>query len=112
MIRRLTTATLTLILLVAVAVPVLADETPRGVWIKSKCALCHGEDGASATPAGKQTKAPDLRTAEFQKLPDSQVAKLVTDGHSKMPSFKALSAAQVNLLVIYLHSLRPATPKK
>ena len=86
---------------------VSAEDTPRGLWIKLKCALCHGEDGASSTPTGKKVGAPDLRTAEVQDLDDETLTKRVREGYGTMPAFKRqLKSSDVKMLVYYIRELR------
>lgn len=83
-----------------------AQDTPKGLWLKVKCALCHGEDGASNTPQGKKTNAPDLRTPEIQSLTDDELSKRVAEGHAKMPSFKIqLTKEQIKTLVFYIREV-------
>ncbi len=83
-----------------------AEDTPKGLWLKVKCALCHGEDGASQTPQGKSTKAPDLRVDEIQDLSDDDLSKRIAEGHAKMPSFKIkLTQDQIRLLVFYIREI-------
>ena len=55
---------------------------------------------------GAPCGVPDLRSEAIQKLTDDELAKLITEGHSRMPSFKvALKREQVMLLVTYIRSL-------
>jgi len=90
-----------------------AQDTPKGLWLKVKCALCHGEDGSGNTPQGKKTGAPDLRTAEIQQLSDDELSKRVEEGHAKMPSFKIqLSKEQIKSLVYYIREIGRQGPKK
>jgi len=50
---------------------------------------------------------PDLRSPEVQKVPDAQLAQIISDGKGGMPSFKgSLSEDQVHSLVTYVRSLR------
>ena len=67
------------ILVVVLTAPCLAAETPHALWVKAKCALCHGEDGRGDTPSGKQTHVPDLRSDEVQKKSDEELAKAYCD---------------------------------
>ena len=84
----------------------------RDIWIKAKCALCHGVDGASRTDYGKKVHAPDLRADATQKQTDEALTAKIAAGHQKMPAFqKQVSAAQVRLLVTYIREVRvPAPP--
>jgi mono/diheme cytochrome c family protein len=73
---------------------------------KTKCAMCHGPDG-SGSAVGKSMNVPDLRSPEVQKVPDAQLAQIISDGKGGMPSFKSsLSEDQVHSLVTYVRSLR------
>ncbi len=73
---------------------------------QSKCAMCHGPDGAGSE-VGKSMKVPDLRSPEVQKLPDAQLAQVISDGKGGMPPFKSsLSEDQIHALVTYIRSLR------
>ena len=46
---------------------------------KGNCISCHGPGGAG-TPLGKSIHAPDLRSDEVQKKPDSELAQTITEG--------------------------------
>jgi cytochrome c6 len=97
-----TIAMITLLTLAASA----AFATDVAEIYKTKCASCHGPDGASQTPAGKLMKAPDLRSPEIQKRPDTDLQRAIVNGKGKMPPFKAkLSAAEVSSLVAYIRGL-------
>ncbi|MFA6959081.1 MAG: cytochrome c [Thermoanaerobaculia bacterium] len=104
----------TLAVLAVAAMPLVASagETPRGLWLKMKCALCHGEDGAGNTPAGKQKGAPDLRTEAIQKLKDEELLKPVIQGHAGMaPIQSKMSEENKRFLVSYIRSLAPKKEK-
>ena len=85
------------------------QENAAGVaTFRTKCAMCHGENGASSE-VGKSMNVPDLRSPAVQKLPDAELAKIIADGKGGMPSFKSsLSEAQIHALVKYIRSLREA----
>jgi len=84
-----------------------AADTPHALWIKAKCAVCHGEDGAGRTPEGKRRKVPDLRSAAVQKRSDAELLDIIIAGHANMPSFKTqISKDRAALLVMYIRSLR------
>ena len=75
---------------------------------QSKCAMCHGPDGAGSE-VGKSLNVPDLRSPAVQKLPDAQLTQIITDGKGGMPSFKSsLSEDQIHALVTHIRSLRHA----
>jgi mono/diheme cytochrome c family protein len=73
---------------------------------KSKCALCHGEDGSGNTPTGKALKAKDLRSDEVQKKSDADLTEVITKGRNKMPPFgQKLKPEQIQQLVGYIRQL-------
>jgi len=72
---------------------------------RTKCAMCHGPDGAGSE-VGKSMNIPDLRSEAVQKLPDAELAQIISDGKGGMPPFKSsLSEAQIHALVHYVRSL-------
>jgi cytochrome c6 len=82
------------------------DSAASSAAYRTKCAMCHGPDG-SGSEVGKSMHVPDLRSPEVQKLPDAQLAQIISDGKGGMPPFKnSLSAEQVNSLVAHIRSLR------
>jgi cytochrome c6 len=75
------------------------DSVASTATFRTKCAVCHGQDG-SGSEVGKSMNVPDLRSAVVQKLPDAQLAQIVSDGKGGMPSFKnSLSEDQIHGLV-------------
>src|SRR5208282_765520 len=83
------------------------DAAASTTTFRTKCAMCHGPDG-SGSAVGKSMNVPDLRSPEVQKVPDAQLAQIISDGKGGMPSFKgSLSEDQVHSLVAYVRSLRP-----
>jgi cytochrome c6 len=82
------------------------DSAVSSATFRTKCAMCHGADGRGSE-VGKSMNVPDLRSAVVQKLPDAQLAQIISDGKGGMPSFKnALSEGQVHALVAHIRSLR------
>jgi cytochrome c6 len=85
----------------------IPDSAASAATFRTKCAMCHGPDG-SGSAVGKSMNVPDLRSPIVQKLPDAQLAQIISDGKGGMPSFKSsLSEDQVHSLVAYVRSLRP-----
>ena len=83
-----------------------ADGAAASATFRANCAACHGEDGVGAA-AGKSLHVPDLRSAAVQKLPDAELARVISDGKSAMPAFKgSLSEDQIHSLVTHIRSLR------
>jgi cytochrome c6 len=90
---------------VAIAQASPAPDSPAAATYRTKCAICHGPDGAGSE-AGKSMKVPDLRSPAVQKLPDAQLAQVIADGKGGMPSFKnSLSEDQIHGLVAHVRSL-------
>lgn len=84
-----------------------AAETPRDVWVKSKCALCHGLDGSGNTEAGRKVKTPDLRDPKIRMRDDATLGRSIAGGHRNMPSFRRkVSAKHVKLLIAYIRALK------
>jgi cytochrome c6 len=82
------------------------DAAADGTTFRTKCAMCHGPDG-SGSEVGKSMHVPDLRSPAVQKLPDAQLAEIISDGKGGMPPFKSsLSENQVHSLVAHIRSLR------
>jgi mono/diheme cytochrome c family protein len=105
--RRLVTTAMSITFLTLGAAAAFAADAPGAVEIyKTKCASCHGPDGAGQTPAGKAMKVRDLRSAEVQKESDADLLKSISDGKGKMPAYKSkLSVADVASLVAYIRGL-------
>lgn len=73
---------------------------------KTKCASCHGSDGAGATPAGKATKARGFCTDEVKKETDEEWTQIIAKGKNKMPGYdKKLTDAEVKDVVAYIRGL-------
>jgi cytochrome c6 len=81
------------------------DSVASPATFRTKCAMCHGQDGGGSE-VGKSMNVPDLRSPVVQKLPDAQLAQIISDGKGGMPSFKnSLSEDQIHGLVTYVRSL-------
>ena len=84
----------------------IAAQTNVASLFKSKCVMCHGEDGSGNTPSGKALKAKDLRSEETQKKSDAEIAEVITKGRNKMPAFaQKLKPDQIQQLVAYVRQL-------
>jgi cytochrome c6 len=82
------------------------DGAADSATFRTKCAMCHGPDGGGSE-VGKSMHVPDLRSPAVQKLPDAQLAQIISDGRGGMPPFKnSLGEDQVHSLVAYVRSLR------
>ena len=82
-----------------------AQETGESLF-KSKCAMCHGPDGAGKTTMGQALKIPDLHSPDVQKLSDAELTQIVTKGKNKMPAYEAkLSKEQIAQMVGFVREL-------
>jgi mono/diheme cytochrome c family protein len=83
-----------------------ADAAADSATFRAKCAMCHGP-GGGGSEVGKTMHVPDLRSPDVQKLTDTQLTQIISDGKGGMPPFKnSLSQDQVHSLVAYIHFLR------
>jgi cytochrome c6 len=81
------------------------DGAADSATFRTKCAMCHGPDG-SGSEVGKSMHVPDLRSPIAQKMPNAQLAQIISDGKGGMPPFKnSLSEDQIHSLVSYIRSL-------
>jgi len=82
------------------------DSADASATYHTKCVMCHGPDGAGSQ-VGKSMNVPDLRSPAVQKLPDAQLAQIISDGKGGMPPFKSsLSEDQIHSLVSHIRTLR------
>jgi mono/diheme cytochrome c family protein len=72
----------------------------------SKCATCHGQDGAGKTAKGKKLKVQDVHSAAG-KMSADEMTKVVTGGKGQdMDGYgKTLTKEQIKGLVDYYRSL-------
>ncbi len=81
------------------------DSAASKATFRTKCAMCHGQDGGGSE-VGKSMNVPDLRSQAVQKLPDAELAQIISNGKAGMPSFKnSLSEDQIHGLVTHIRSL-------
>ena len=98
---------LVLALLIAAPSAFAGGGSDGAALYKSKCAMCHGPDGAGQTTMGKTMKLRDLRSADVQKQTDAELAKWIADGKGKMPAYKSkMSAEEINALVAFIRTLK------
>jgi len=74
---------------------------------KTKCAACHGSNGAGDTMLGKNLKLRPLASDEVQKQSDDELARIISRGKDKMPPYdRKLSKDQIGDVVKYIRSLK------
>lgn len=84
----------------------LAADDDAASLFKSKCAMCHAQDGSGNSPSGKALKAKDLRSQEAQSKSDAEISEVITKGQGKMPAFgQKLKPDQIQELVAYVRQL-------
>jgi cytochrome c6 len=92
-------------LALAVVVPARADDASAALY-KSKCAGCHGPDGAGQTAAGKALKVGDFHDPDTQKMSDADLTTAISMGKNKMPAYgKMLKPEEIKGLVAYVREL-------
>jgi mono/diheme cytochrome c family protein len=78
----------------------------KTIFTKS-CVLCHGVDGRSQTPAGKNLQAADLTAPAVQGQSDSQIRSALAKGKGKMPAYgPALGDKDLDAMVMYVRTLK------
>lgn len=85
--------------------PAVQAADDSAALFKTKCASCHGEDGASQTTVGKAMKAADLRAEAVQKLSDDEIVQVIQKGKNKMPPTKGITPEQAKALAAHTHAL-------
>ena len=99
--------TVIVLLALVVALPLFAADPDGAAIYKSKCAMCHGPDGAGQTTMGKNLKLRDLRAADVQKQSDADLTKIISAGKGKMPAYKGkVSDAEITALVAFIRSIK------
>ncbi|MFZ1975041.1 MAG: cytochrome c [Candidatus Acidiferrales bacterium] len=82
----------------------VSDSASSSTTFRTKCVMCHGQDGAGSA-VGQTMNVPDLRSPAVQKLSDPELARIISDGKGGMPSFKSsLSEDRIHSLVTYIRS--------
>lgn len=102
------TAVVAAVAVLSLSAVAFADSPPAGQQLfESKCAVCHGKDGAGQTAMGKKLALKDLRSPEVQKMTDAGMIELTTKGKGKMPAFKGkLTDAQITDIIAYIRTLK------
>ena len=81
------------------------DSAASSATFRTKCAMCHGQDGGGSQ-VGKSMNVPDLRSQAVRKLSDAELAQVISNGKGGMPPFKSsLSEDQIHDLVTHIRSL-------
>jgi mono/diheme cytochrome c family protein len=102
-----TTKLVVLVMTIAVAlfilIPNLSWAADDGATLyKTKCAACHGVDGAGKPAA----KIPSLVSDEAKKASDDDITKAVTEKPKHPGMVKSLTPEQVKMIVTYIRSMQ------
>jgi cytochrome c6 len=83
-------------------------QTTGADTFKSKCAMCHGEDGLGNTPVGKSMGVVSYKSPEAMKLSTAAMTAIVKNGkNNKMPAFNGqLTDAQIKDVLQYVRTLQ------
>ena len=74
---------------------------------KTKCAACHGSNGAGDTMLGKNMKLRALGSPDVQRQSDQELANIISRGKNRMPAYdRKLSRDQIAAVVQYIRSLK------
>ncbi len=83
----------------------LAQDAGKALFA-SKCAICHGADGAGKTSIGKSQKIRDFHSPEFQSQSDAEIKAVINKGKGKMQAYEGkLTPEQIDELVAYIREL-------
>ncbi|MGA9967586.1 MAG: c-type cytochrome [Terriglobales bacterium] len=92
-------------LAVVLTLPLSVHAQDASTLFKSKCAACHGADG-TGSPMGKKMGVHDFTSADVQKMSDTELADIITNGKNKMPKYASLSPEEVKGLVAHIRTLK------
>jgi cytochrome c6 len=53
------------------------DSAAASATFRTKCAMCHGQEGGGSE-VGKSMNVPDLRSPAVQKLPNAELAQVIS----------------------------------
>jgi cytochrome c6 len=75
---------------------------------KTKCAMCHGDDGLGNTPVGKPMGVVSYKSPEVLKMTTAAMTAIVKNGkNNKMPAFNGLlTDAQIKDVLLYVRTLQ------
>lgn len=78
-----------------------SNASPRSLYT-TNCARCHGADGRSDTPKGRETNADDISGG----MSAAKITRVIKSGRGEMPGFsKRLTAAQIKQITDYVRKL-------
>jgi cytochrome c6 len=90
---------------VVLSIGVSAQAQDASALFKSKCAGCHAADGTGSA-MGKKMGAHDFTTTDVQKMSDTELSDIITNGKNKMPKYGSLKPEEVKGLVAFIRTLK------
>jgi len=89
-------------------------QDPKELFAKSKCVLCHGEDGRGDTEKGRKFKAADFTSSKwFDETTDKEILETIRNGvkdkkgNVRMPGYRTkLTPGQIKQLAAYVRTFR------
>jgi len=95
-----------MVIVLSASLPTLAQTSGADTY-KAKCQMCHGADGAGATPAGKSMKAVPFSAPGLVKASDADLIAATKNGKGKMPAYSGkLTDSQVKDVIAYVRTLQ------
>ena len=87
---------------------------PKDLFARTKCVVCHGEDGRGDTEKGRKLKVPDFTTTKwFDETTDEEIVESIRDGvkdkkgNVLMRSYRSkLTPGQIEQLKGYVRTFR------
>src|ERR1700683_4122327 len=83
---------------VVLSIPPSVGAQDTAALYKSKCAGCHGADGAGSA-MGKKMGAHEFTS-------DEDLTSVITNGRNKMPKYGSLKPEEIKGLVAYIRALK------
>ena len=90
------------------AVVVAGDDA--AILYKTKCAVCHGDDGLANTPMGKKQSIPSFASDKVQKSSDADIQDFILNGGKEKKAShtfagKGVTSADAAKLATYIKQL-------
>jgi len=99
---RIAMLVVTIAVVLFILIPNLSWAEDGAALYKTKCAACHGADGAGKPAA----KIPSLVSDDVKKMSDDDISKVVTTNAKHAAVAKSLSADQVKAIVAAIRDLQ------
>jgi mono/diheme cytochrome c family protein len=101
------TKTLAVVTVAAALLSASAFAQTAAETYKSKCQMCHADDGSGNTPAGKALKTTPFSDEAVIKASDADLIAATKNGKGKMPAYSGkLTDPQIKELIAYIRTLQ------